>query len=400
MMSRRLIVAASMLLMLAQACTQNQENKRTAPAQTGARRDTALINAVSVKIGGFELDTIRTATWNDVWTAPARITLDPSTTERLGSIVEGRVVAVYVSPGDRVKAGQVLVAIHSHEIMDARAALGRAKATVAHAESQVRLETTASERAERLLEIRAMSVADVERARAERVNAQTQLDAARFELERAEGFLQHLVGEGALPSDYDPHWVLIRAPINGTVVNRQVQPGAVVLMGADLLTVSNTSTLTLIANLPEGAPSSVREGSEVRFRVQAYGDTPFRARVIRILPSMDSVTRTVAVHATVISESTRPLQPETFADAIIDGAAGSRAVTAPVDALQSIDNVPVLIVGARRGDEMFLEAVPVRVGRRTAERVEIVAGADSGTAIVVKGAAIARAELIKRRGTN
>jgi hypothetical protein len=41
----------------------------------------------------------------------------------------------------------------------------------------------------------------------------------------------------------------------------------------------------------------------------------------------------------------------------------------------------------------------VRVGRRASDRVEILAGIDAGTPVVTKGAAIARAELLRRRGS-
>jgi hypothetical protein len=40
----------------------------------------------------------------------------------------------------------------------------------------------------------------------------------------------------------------------------------------------------------------------------------------------------------------------------------------------------------------------VRVGRRTARLAELLAGVDAGTRVVTDGAAIAKAELLKRRG--
>jgi hypothetical protein len=40
----------------------------------------------------------------------------------------------------------------------------------------------------------------------------------------------------------------------------------------------------------------------------------------------------------------------------------------------------------------------VRVGRRTGERVEILAGLSTQDQVILQGAAIAKAELLKRRG--
>jgi hypothetical protein len=47
---------------------------------------------------------------------------------------------------------------------------------------------------------------------------------------------------------------------------------------------------------------------------------------------------------------------------------------------------------------MQLAAIPVRVGRRTWALAEIVSGIDSGRTVVVTGAAVAKAEILKRRG--
>lgn len=366
--------------------------------KTEARRDTAFVGAEGVKIGGFVAEPVAVTAWQDTYTVPARTMLDPASTEYLGSIVEGRVVKVYASPGDRVTKGQVLVSIHSHEIMDARASLGRAKAALSHAESEIRVVTSAAERAERLYGIKALSLADLERARGTRIDAQAQLDAARFELERADGFLDHLVGDGPMPRDYDEHWVLIRSLIDGIVVSREAQPGSVVLVGAGLLTVSNSSNLILSMQVPEGQATRVAVGGTVTFTVATYGDESFRARVIRVLPSLDSVSRTIGVQAAIVAEKGRPLRPEMFAEAQIESAPGSRATVIPAAALQMIDELPVVIAATKSGDGLLLEAIPVRTGRRAHNRIEILAGVDSGRVIVVGGAAIAKAELLKRRG--
>ena len=367
-------------------------------ASSAAPVDSAVLSAESARIAGFTSDAITRAPWHNVWSAAGRIALDASATEVLGSIVEGRVVKVYVAPGDQVRRGQVLVAIHSHEIMDARAALGRARATMSHAESELRIVTSAAARAERLYEIKALSLADLERARGTKIDAQAQLDAAKFEQERADSFLDHLVGDGPLPAGYDEHWVLIRAPLDGQVVNRSVQPGNVVLVGATLLSVSQTSSLTLIAQLPEAASAVVATGTKLTFTVDVFGDHRFNARVLRVLPGLDSVTRTIALQAAIIPDRRFPLRAEMFALAEIEAPAAEPVLSVPVAAVQTLDDNTVIIQSVQRGTDLHLQAVPVRVGRRTRERVELVSGADTSRRVIVDGAAIAKAELLKRRG--
>jgi membrane fusion protein, heavy metal efflux system len=109
-------------LLASGACSRAPEAEAgTAVSAPGAAADTAILSAESMQIAGFTTARVTEAEWRETWRVPGRLTLDAASTEPIGSIVEGRVVRVYAMPGDRVRAGQVLVAIHSHEMMDARA---------------------------------------------------------------------------------------------------------------------------------------------------------------------------------------------------------------------------------------------------------------------------------------
>lgn len=380
----------------AAACGGADAPPAEAPAAPVA--DTATLSAESVRLGGFTLATAVEGPWREGIAAPARVALDPSATEPIGSIVEGRVTRVYVMPGDRVARGQVLVSIHSHELMDARAELGRAKAGVQAAESRQRVATAAAARAERLFGLKALATAELERARGDREEADAGVAAARAELERAEALVEHLVGHDALPADYDEHWVLIRAPMAGQVIDRHVEPGNVVLVGAPLVTVSRTSSLVLVAHLPEGSAARVRPGSTLAFTTSSTGTTSFAARVTRVFPAVDSLTRTVEVHAAITDPRAGQLRAEMFATAELSGGAGSAALAVPTQALQVFDGDTTVITAQPRGDALFLQAVPVRTGRLSRDRVEIVSGLQAGQQVVDGAAAVARAELLKRRG--
>ena len=63
-----------------------------------------------------------------------------------------------------------------------------------------------------------------------------------------------------------------------------------------------------------------------------------------------------------------------------------------------MDGDTVVIVARPRAGGLALEAMRVRVGRRDAELAEILAGLAPGTRVVTTGAAIAKAELLERRG--
>jgi cobalt-zinc-cadmium efflux system membrane fusion protein len=379
------------------ACSGASE-PATADAATpaAATRDTATLSAEAVAIAGFTFDTSKTVAWRSAVTSPARLMLDPSAVETIGSIVEGRITHVPVRVGDVVRAGDVLVMIHSHEIMDARNALSRAKAQVTSAEAERRVAVSAGERAHRLLDAKAMSRAEVERADAARIAAESMYDQAVSERDYAQALVEHLVGKGPVPANADDHDVLIRTPIGGVVISRDAQPGTVVLLGTPLVTVGDPNRLALQVRLSEDAARTVRVGTAIRFALTDNPSERHEATVTRVAPTVDTLTRTIEVLAAP-KGSIRAGRAESYAQADILGAAGSPAVVVPAAALQALEGDTVVIVAEPHGAALHVEAVPVRVGRRAVDQVELLTGVGVGRVVVVGGAAIAKAELLKRR---
>lgn len=367
-----------------------------AAPDAAAVADTALLSAEAVAIGQFELAPVTEAAWRDAWHVPARVSLDPSATQPLGSIVEGRVLEIRVFPGDRVREGQIVAVIHSHEVMDARQRIVAARAASISADSAASVADAAAARAGRLLAARAVSVAEVERTRAARTAADANRDASRAELVRAEAFVEHLVGSGTPPGT-EEHAALIRSPFDGVVTGRDAQAGQVVLVGQPLVTVAREGMLGVMLRLPEEAVSSIAMDVPVRFTVPAYAGRTFEARVSRISPVVDSLSRAIEVWATVRGEGQRLLRAEMTADAELFGSRGATVLNVPVGAVQMMEGDTVVILGTRIGEGLLLEARPVRVGRRTSQLAEILGGIAAGDSVLGKGAAIGKAEILKRR---
>jgi cobalt-zinc-cadmium efflux system membrane fusion protein len=399
-MNRRTLLLTGTLLCaaLSAACTGGGADAAplAAPAAPAAPADTALLGAEAVRIAGLRVEPVRAAAWRDEWSGPGRLALDPSVTQPLGAIVEGRVVRVLALPGDTVRAGEVLVTLHSHEMLDALGARATARAGLVRAENDARLAASAAERAERLYQGRAASLAELERARAARVDAEALCLAAAAEERRATALVAHLLGEGPVPAGVEPHEVLVRSPMEGVVVDRAAQPGEVVVVGAPLLTVSRLSQLQLVLHLPDGALAAVAPGATVHFTVRAEPGRDWTAEVTRVAPAVDAATRTVEVLARV-SDPGGALRPEMFASARVEGPGGSPVLVVPAAAVQAMDGDTVLVVAEPRGEGLRIRAVPVRIGRRTSSRAEVLGGVVEGTPVVVAGAAVARAEILRRR---
>lgn len=387
--------AVALAALAALAACGGEESATTTEGPAAA--DTALISAEALRIGGFALGAAAVEPWRESWRLPAHVSYDPNDAQPLGSLVEGRVLEVRAYPGDRVREGDVLVVVHSHEMMDARQRLIAARGQAVSADSNLAVAVQAAGRSERLLAAKAIAVADVERARAAHTAAIATRDAAYAELDRAEGYVKHLLGDGPT-GDADEHAALVRAPFDGVVTSRQALPGQVVLVGQPLVTVARDAGLGLVLQLPEEAIAAVSVGEPVRFTVPAYPGRVFDARITRIAPVVDSTSRAVELWARAAAGSQALLRAEMTADAELLGADGAPVLAVPAEAVQLMEGDTVVVKGTRLGEGMLLEAVRVSVGRRSSQRAEILAGLVAGDSVVTRGAALAKAEILKRQG--
>ncbi len=390
-------IAPILACVLIVACGRAEAPPSVATPPAGAiQRDTAFLTPESLAMSGVTVQPAVRMAWRDAWQLPARLVLDPTSTQALGSIVEGRVTLVRVQPGDRVRRGQVLVTIHSHELTSAHNALQQAQAGRTEADNTSQLAATAAARAERLYAAQAGSLAELERARASRTAAEAGQRRAAAEYERAAEMVSHLRPPGAMQTGIDPEDVLVRAPFDGVVVARHAEPGSVVTPGASLVTVSRTGELLLALHVPEAALAAARLGSDVQFVVPAFPGRAFRARVTRVSPTLDSLSRTAEVFATVDNRSGE-LRGEMTAAAEVFGLARDSVTAVPISAIQDLEGDTIVVTGVPRAGGMLLEAMRVRVGRRAAGMAEVKSGISAGAPIVAGAAAVARAEILRQR---
>ncbi len=389
-----LALGAGAILLGALACSGGESAPVVLNESTGAvpAPDTALLGARASTIAGIDTVRVTRRAWRDEWMLPARLALDPEGTQAIGSLVEGRVSRVLVLPGENVRKGQLLVTISSTQLLDARQALVASEAALTTAESDLRVVAASAARAERLYAAKAASLADLERERAAKTAAEATQARFAAEVQRARAAYAQLGGSADARSGVSE--ASIRSPMNGVVVARAAEPGQVVAAGTSLVTVSRTSTLALVIQAPEEAVGSVQPGAQLRFTVRAFPRREFEARVSRVAPALDPRTRTLEVVARVANDSL-DLRPEMFAMVILTGRPGSGVLTVPSSAVQALDGDTVVIAAAPRGSGLHVEAIPVRIGRRTTELAEVITGVREGALVVTTGAAIARAEIVR-----
>lgn len=277
----------------------------------------------------------------------------------VGSIVEGRVVAVHVLPGDVVRRGQPLVEIHAHELAQAQSDLASARADLEYREG-------AATRSETLLEAGAVSLEEVQRRRAE-------LESARAEVRRAEEMLEHLI-----PSPEGN--VTAAAPRSGTVFEVHARMGQAVLPGTPLVTMGRTDVLWVTAFVPEQTASMLGSGDTVHVRFGAP-DVEVRAHLVRAGNFVDPSNRSVEMRFE-LEEVPPGVRAGSFAVVRVTTSEAFEGVELDEEAAARLGERDVVFVAEAPG---VYRAVTVDVVPTTAGRVAVV-GAPEGAELVVEGA--------------
>jgi len=392
-------LGGALAVLAASACGRGERDANAAPASaaspqadsasgvatdSGAATSTSTVSftAEQVQHGGVRWAAATAATVAGTLELPGQLVPNEDRTSRLGAPAQGRVMTVHVSLGDRVSQGQALVTLQSPEASAARADYEKAVAQVAAARAGATYARTARERADRLLAIKAASRQEAERAHADDEAAQSVLQQAEAEVARTRATMTQLGAAAATVSGT----MDLNSPVTGIVLSREATPGTVAEAGAPLVTVTDPRTLWLQVAAGDRVVSGIRIGTRVRFSVPAFPTDTFEARVQSVGGALDASTRTVPVRALVQNTSGR-LRPEMFATTWIDAGAARQAVLVPSEAVQLLDNRPVVFVARPdgKGGATF-ERRDAMTGATLGGQTQVLDGVKPGDAVVVAGA--------------
>jgi len=279
--------------------------------------------------------------------------------------VMGKVSAVFVERGSRVKAGAPLVRLDRRQ-----AALmeEEARSQAAAAQTQAALAKSECARADKLFNEGAINQAEHDRAKAQCEAAAATAAAASARRQLAGKTMGDLV---------------INAPFEGLVADRFVNPGEYVRADSRVATVVQLNPLRLELSVPENALASFGLGAEVKFHVAAFPDQIFTGKVRFIGATVRRATRDLLVEAVVANKDER-LRPGMFAVAEVTlGQVSLPAV--PKDALRTDERAGtdrVFVVENGRVEERL-----VQTGRADADAVIIQSGLRAGERVVIKPAA-------------
>jgi cobalt-zinc-cadmium efflux system membrane fusion protein len=299
-------------------------------------------------------------------TAPARVDFRAKAISSAGTVVAGRVSKIHVQIGDRVKAGQPLVTLASAEAAQMRSDFARAKVELAQSEYRYQRQEQ-MRRAGVGLEI-------------ERMDAEAKLKEDRADFERTRDALR-LLGDGVAEE------VIVRAPMDSTVLRANVAAGTAVAAGASLFDLGEPSSLWIIADVFERDLLLVEKGARVKIDLPTRPQ-PIRGRVVGESVAIQAETRRAQVFIEP-EDPAVPLRPGMFARVSIQ-AASPASIVLPAEAILIRDGRQT-IVYIETGEGQF-EARDVLVGPAREGMTPVLRGLSGGERVVVKGALLIDAE--------
>ncbi len=311
--------------------------------------------------------------------------------------VAGFIRKIYVDVGDRVKPGQVLAIL---EVPELSAQVAGAKADIRRYEDAVRRSRSEIERAEsthtayhaaysrlkQASESRPGLIAEqelddsmakdketgaqIESARAALAESESQLLAARADLDRL----------SALEA-----YSYITAPFAGVVTKRYADTGALIQAGTasetqsmPVVQLAEWSKLRLVVPVPESAVPQLQLGSTVEVHVSAM-NRDFEGRVARFADSLNEETRTMHTEIDV-ENSDGTLKEGMYAEAKIILKQQNNALTIPIQALERNNSGGTVLIVDAQGR---VEERQVKLGAESSDRVEILAGLADNDQVVI-----------------
>ena len=186
--------------------------------------------------------------------------LEPWVAVQVSTELGGTVQEVGFDKGRRVAKGQILARIGTDLL---EASLAEAEAALAHAESEFNKVTE-------LFKRQAVPRQDLSSATSNYHGAEARCELARLRVERS----------------------IIRAPLSGMAVSREIEPGEFLPAGTLVTTIHQLSRIKAVVGIPEDDISYFQVGAEAHIVIDAYRDREFTGKMHFLSPAATGKNRT------------------------------------------------------------------------------------------------------------
>lgn len=268
----------------------------------------------------------------------------PKLESTLASRISGWVRKVSVEEGDRVRTGQLLVALDESDL---RARLRQAQAR----------RDNAALRLERIRELFRSG------------------SATRQQLEDAEQN-DRVADAETRDAEAQLAYARVTAPFDGIVTEKRIEAGELVSPGAPLIRLEDDSTRRLEAHVPESEVGALSVGLPVTVAIEALGGMELSGTVAQILPAADAATHSFLVKVDLPPE---PGLRSGLFGRLIFSSGTRKGLLVPETAVRFQEGLARVYVV---GPDGRITSRLVKPGRTVDHRVEILSGLSPGETLL------------------
>jgi cobalt-zinc-cadmium efflux system membrane fusion protein len=284
--------------------------------------------------------------------------------------VGGPVSRILVVPGQHVAAGQAMLEVSSpdySQLLD----------SYLKAADSFRLANKNYARAQDLYQHQAIAERDLEQAESDRNQAQADLNAAEQGMK-----ILGIKNPGELAKAPSSAQIQVLAPIGGEVVERLVSPGQVVQAGqTQAFTISDLSTVWVLANIYQADLAFVRDGEDVKVQTDAYPGS-FHGRISYVSPALDPNTRTLQARI-VVDNPGEKLKKDMYCTVTVTAGSIADAIAVPDSSVLRDDNNEPFVYVATGANQFGRR--DVETGQSQNGRTQILKGISVGEKVVGDG---------------
>lgn len=310
LMRRSIPVAALVLLPVLAGCAKETEAAPATEVATVERR-TIVINAEATGI------------------------VEPINVIEVKSRASGQIVDLPVETGSLVEPGDLLVQLDTREM---RNAYNQALADERAAQARLDVAMAQRRRTQELYEAQVVTSQELENSALELENAQASLIRAKMDVDLAQQRLEDAT---------------VRAPSRGTIIDRLVSPGQVIVSatssasgGTTLMNMADLSRVRVRAMVNETDIGKVKVGMQARVVVDAYPNRPFMGEVEKVEPQA-VVEQSVTMFPVLITLDNQEglLMPGMNGEVSVLVDRRENVLAVPVDAIRTMqDAVPTAVM--------------------------------------------------------
>lgn len=311
----------------------------------------------------------------------------PQRKAAVASKLTGRLVALMVEEGSRVKKGEVLARLENDDAVAAKEQAAANLASTGEVREQAMAELHDAElsfaRTRELMGKGYVSRQEYDLADARRRKAVAAVAGAEAGIRAARAALKG--------SDVSVEYALIRAPFDAVVLTKNADIGDIVTpLGAaanaraSVVTLADMGSLQVEVDVAESNLGQVMRGQPCEIQLDAFPDLRFRGQVHMIVPTADRTRATILVKVAFIDTDSRIL-PEMSAKVaflqrpLTTGEEKPRIAINP-GAVVTRQGAPVVYLV--KGDQAV--ETPVTLGPAIGDMVEVISGVNPGDRVVLR----------------